>query len=95
MAQGVDEFRVLGGRLPPSSAVRVVGDGRAQRQPAKARLESRRVRGRENRRVSDVFPESPVAAQRRNRQCRTAPTQAGRIQSSAAQNRQVSTSEYT
>lgn len=66
MAQGVDEFRgrgVLGGRLP-SSTVRVFGDGGAQRQSAKARLESRRVRGRENRRVSDVFPESPVAAER-------------------------------
>lgn len=63
MAQDIEELRGgVGGRLLPS-AVRFFGDGRAQQQPTKARLESRCVRSRENRRISNVFPEPQVAVE--------------------------------
>lgn len=93
MAQGVEGFRRRrrGRRLP--AAVRHLGHGRAQQQrqqPAEARLEPCGVRSRENRRLPDVVPQPQMAAERRDRQRRVTPTQTGRIQSSAAQNGQVS-----
>lgn len=66
MAQCVEEFHGCGGlgdRLPPPT-VRFFGDGGAQQQSAKARLEPCGVRGRENRWVSNVFPESPMVVER-------------------------------
>lgn len=77
-------------RRTPRSVVRLVGRGRAQRQPAEARLEPRGVRGREDRRLPDVVPQPQVAAQRRDRQRSVAPAQVGRLQSPAAEDRQVS-----
>lgn len=81
---------VGGERLPRAPAARLLGDRGAQRQPAETRLEQSRVRGGKDRRLPDVVPQSQMAAQRRDRQCRVAPAQIGRVQSPAAQNRQVS-----
>lgn len=91
MAQDIEKLDG-GGRVPPTATVRLLfgrRHGRAQ-QPAEARLESRGVRGGENRRISHVVPEPQMAAERRDRQRSAAPAQAGRLQSSAAENRQVS-----
>lgn len=91
MAQDhVDEERRVGRRQLPAT-VRFFG-GRGAQQSAEARLEPRRVRSREDRRLSHVLPQSAMAAQRRDCQRCAAPAQVGRLQSSAAENRQVSLS---
>lgn len=86
-----EERRRRVGRRHLSATVRLVC-GRGPQQPAEARLEPCRVRSREDRGLSHVLPQLAMAAQRRDRQRRAAPAQVGRLQSSAAENRQVSLS---